>query len=103
MAKTKAFKPRQTRRPIRAVVQTLGIGQRCLKCEAIVEKLLPKVSKNARHQLLLACTCFPLGSCAEVQRQVRELAKNSDGTFSGCFDLAQAEAEKQMVSIELVV
>lgn len=68
----------------------------CAKCADSLDKYYPKLSIAEKNELLFAATCFPLGDHEDIERQLKELIQNTDGTLSGALDYANKLLEEGM-------
>ena len=53
----------------------------CQKCVDACLKHYPLLTAEEWGELLMGATCFPFGSPEQVEEQLAELKKNTDGTL----------------------
>jgi hypothetical protein len=75
----------------------------CQECVDIVKKYYPNLSENDQGELLLSATAFPFASPDYIEKQLKELVENTDGTLESALCYAEnklteawAEAKKEV-------
>ena len=63
----------------------------CEKCVELVDKYYPSFSDQEKSDLLICATCFPFGQPEDIERQLKELVDNTDGTLDGAMSFAEKE------------
>lgn len=61
----------------------------------IIEKYYPGLSDEEANDLLFNATCFPFGSFAQVEENLKELIEKTDGTVNGAIEFSY----KQMAEV----
>ena len=64
----------------------------CKKCVDAVKKYYPNLPEDDWSRLLWGATAFPMGHAKQIEEQLAELAKNTDGSL----EEALCYANKQM-------
>jgi len=70
------------------------------KCFSAARKHYPKLSKEDHWNLLFGATCYPFGSPEQVEEQLIELRKNTNGTLGHALAYANSQMEAQMAKRE---
>ena len=68
----------------------------CKVCFENVAIKLPKVAADKRHSLLMSATCYGLGSIEDVDKQLDELARETDGTYEACVCFANRKMDEDI-------
>lgn len=64
----------------------------------IIEKYYPGLSDEEANNLLLNATCFPFGSFAQVEENLKELVEKTDGTVEGAIDFSHKQMGEAMIA-----
>ena len=64
----------------------------CKGCQDLMNRFYPHLSDDDKMDLLMSATCFPFGGPEELEPQLRELRRRTDGSLNA----AKAFADRSM-------
>jgi hypothetical protein len=70
-------------------------------CHAAGLLMFPTLSFADVHELLFGATCWPFGDCADVRKQLRDMADHTDGSLHAALARADSQMEEQMKEVAI--
>lgn len=66
----------------------------CNRCALVVRKFYPSLPDKEFGDFLMSTTAFPMSDAETIERQVREMWENTDGTIAAAYAYAAEEFDK---------
>jgi len=66
----------------------------CVTCFNALQKHFPLLTGEQRVDLAWCCTCFPAGDGEQVEQQLAELERKSNGSFEDAMEISHREFDE---------
>lgn len=68
----------------------------CKACANALMKYYPSLPSAEAGSFLMSTTAFPMGDAETIERQLKEMWENTDGTIAAAYAYAEDEFERSM-------